>query len=461
MRKKATTMKRADEEPTPEAIDAAISQDPLRRHGEVERFLQMLLAVEPPYTILVNAPWGSGKTFFIKQVERVLHMANPALEQDSVRLDTLFGNTAKDLLATSFLPIYFNAWEDDHFDNPILPILATIATSVNESTVHGNEDLKKCFGEIIEAAISMKFGLSLNVNNIIEGINGVDFLASYKEEKQLRSRIDELLRNYLPGIANRAVIFIDELDRCRPEFAVKVLEQAKTLFQQDNVVVVYSTDISQLANSLEGIYGSNFDGVKYLERFYDKRIELNPVKPADYLSLKGVNTKMGYVFVNITIELLNYKKASLRACNRLAVSISELLGYILNYQTFYGVNEISIFPKQCLLPVLNVLAYYEPLSWYEVRAGRGYDAVYELACHSELFIKCLDSAIEEAWGSKKGEFPYNQGIENRHKRFIEDLCALIYTDDRLDPRIAELNNDVQYFSPIDQALFHRLTPPSD
>lgn len=73
-------MKRADEEPTPEAIDAAISQDPLRRHGEVERFLQMLLAVEPPYTILVNAPWGSGKTFFIKQVERVLRMANPALE---------------------------------------------------------------------------------------------------------------------------------------------------------------------------------------------------------------------------------------------------------------------------------------------------------------------------------------------------------------------------------------------
>lgn len=57
-RKKVTTMKRADEEPTPEAIDTAIFQDPLRRHGEVERFLQMLLAVEPPYTILVNAPLG-------------------------------------------------------------------------------------------------------------------------------------------------------------------------------------------------------------------------------------------------------------------------------------------------------------------------------------------------------------------------------------------------------------------
>lgn len=318
-------MKRVDEEPTPEAIDTAIFQDPLRRHGEVERFLQMLLAVEPPYTILVNAPWGSGKTFFIKQVERVLRMANPALEQDTAKLDSVFGATAKDLLANPFLPIYFNAWEDDYFDNPILPILATIAMSVDESTVHGEVDPWRSIGDIIETTASV-FGLNLSVSNFVKDFNGVDFLERYKEEKKLRSRIDELVRNYLPGIANRAVIFIDELDRCRPEFAVKVLEQAKTLFQQDNIVVVYSTDISQLANSLEGVYGPNFDGVKYLERFYDKRIELNPVKPADYLSLKGVNTKMGYVFVNITIELLNYKKASLRACNRLAESISELLG---------------------------------------------------------------------------------------------------------------------------------------
>lgn len=296
-------MKRADEEPTPEAIDTAIFQDPLRRHGEVERFLQLLLSVEPPYTILVNAPWGSGKTFFIKQVERVLRMANPALEQDAARLDSIFGATAKDLLANPFLPIYFNAWEDDHFDNPILPILATIATSVDESTVHGDGHPWKCFGEIIETAVSKQFGLALNVNNIVEDFSGVDFLEGYKEEKKLRSRIDELVRNYLPGIAKRAVIFIDELDRCRPEFAVKVLEQAKTLFQQENIVVVYSTDISQLANSLEGIYSSNFDGVKHLERFYDKCIELNPIKPADYLSFKGINTQAGFIFVNTTVEL--------------------------------------------------------------------------------------------------------------------------------------------------------------
>ena len=453
-------MKRADEEPMPEAIDTAIFQDPLRRHGEVERFLQMLLAVEPPYTILVNAPWGSGKTFFIKQIERVLRMANPALEQDAEKLDKTFGDTAKDLLANPFLPIYFNAWEDDHFDNPILPILATIAISVDESTVREEEDPWRSIGDIIETTASV-FGLNLSVSNFVKDFNGVDFLEGYKEEKKLRSRIDELVRNYLPGIANRAVIFIDELDRCRPEFAVKLLEQAKTLFQQDNIIVVYSTDISQLANSLEGIYGPNFDGVKYLERFYDKCIELNPIKPADYLSFKGINTQAGFIFVNTTVELLDYKKASLRACNRLAMSISELLKYILNNQNYYGLNEASRFPKQSLLPALIVLSYFEPLSWYEVKAGRNYDAVYEFASHSELFINCLDSAIEVAWGTKKDELPYNQDIVNRRKRFIEDLCALLYTDNRFDPRIAELNNDVSYFPPLDIALFHHLAPPSE
>lgn len=56
-------MKRADEEPTPEAIDTAIFQDPLRRHGEVERFLQMLLAVELPIQFLSMRPGAQVKRF--------------------------------------------------------------------------------------------------------------------------------------------------------------------------------------------------------------------------------------------------------------------------------------------------------------------------------------------------------------------------------------------------------------
>ena len=453
-------MKRVDEEPTPEVIDNALTQDPLHRKREIEDFLKMLIAVEPPYTFVIDAPWGSGKTFFVKQVARALQMANPALDLDLETLSATLGETATELPATPCLPIYFNAWEDDHFDNPILPILASIANAAGEETVKDGKDFGKGVIGVLEAAASL-FGYSGDINGAIENFSGADFLARYKNEKELRTKIDELIKNYLPGIANRAIIFIDELDRCRPEFAIKVLEQTKTLFQQENIVVVYSTDITQLAHSLQGVYGPSFEGRKYLERFYDKRLELDQIKPADYLLYKGINTMDGYTFMDITIDLLSYKHASLRACNRLIDSITNLSGYIANHWEHFGDERVRHFPGQGLLPVINILAYYDPLAWHEVKTNANYSAIYELAKHSKHFIKCLDTVIEEAWGSKKDELPYKQDIETRRKRFVEDVCALIFVNDYRDPRIGELSNSELTYMNFNQELYRRLTPPAD
>lgn len=252
-------MKRVDEEPTPEAIEVALTQDPLHRRNEIEDFLKMLIAVEPPYTFVIDAPWGSGKTFFVKQVARVLQMANPTLNLDLETLNATLGETATELPATPCFPIYFNAWEDDHFDNPILPILASIANAVGKESVKEGKDFGKGVIGVLEAAASL-IGYSGDINGAIDKFSGADFLARYKEEKELRGKIDELIKTNLPEVANRAVIFIDELDRCRPEFAIKVLEQTKNLFQQEKTVVVYSTDITQLAHSLQGVYGPKFEG---------------------------------------------------------------------------------------------------------------------------------------------------------------------------------------------------------
>lgn len=452
-------MKRVDEEPTPRAINIALTQDPLHRRSEVEDFLKMLITVEPPYTFIIDAPWGSGKTFFVKQAARALQMANPSLDPNPKTLSAAFGEAVTDLPATPCLPIYFNAWEDDHFDNPILPILATIANTADEQSVKGGKDFGKGIIETIEAAASL-FGYSGSVINIAEDFTGADFLAQYKEEKELRDKIDELIQNYLPKIAKRAIIFIDELDRCRPEFAIKVLEQATTLFQQENIVVVYSTDITQLSHSLQGVYGPKFEGRKYLERFYDKRLELDPIKPAGYLLYKGVNTFDRYNFIDITIDLLDYKQASLRACNRLAEPIMNLLDYIIKHNEYFGDTKFQRFRYHCLLPVLIVLAYYEPLAWHEVKTGASYSAVYELASHSRLFVELLDKAIEEAWGPRKDELPYHQETESRRSRFVEDVCATIYSANYTDPRIRELNDIELDISPHCKKLFQRLAPPS-
>ena len=239
-----------------------------------------------------------------------------------------------------------------------------------------------------------------------------------------------------------------------------MLEQTKTLFQQESIVVVYSTDITQLAHSLQGVYGPRFEGRKYLERFYDKRLELNPIKPADYLLHKGINTMDGYTFMDITIDLLGYKQASLRACNRLIDSITNLSRYIANHWEHFGDGRVQHFPDQGLLPVINILAYYDPLAWHEMKTSTDFEAVYELAKHSNRFIRYLDEVIESVWGANKDELPYKQDIENRRRRFVEDLCALIYGNNDMDPRVKELGNSELTRMSFNHQLYQHLTPPS-
>lgn len=187
------------------------------------------------------------------------------------------------------------------------------------------------------------------------------------------------------------------------------------------------------------------------------------IRPADYLLHKGVSTNNGYTqsFIDITNELLSTKQASVRTCNKFTDPIKKQLDYTDTHQSFYGNGKARLFPNLCLLPILNVLVYFEPLGWYEVKTNANFSSVYELAKHSKDFIQCLDMVIEEVWGSKKDKLPYKQDTEARHKRFVEDACALVFVSDYRDPRIEELCNRGITYTEFDQELFRHLTPPSN
>ena len=65
------------------------------------------------------------------------------------------------------------------------------------------------------------------------------------------------------------MVFIDELDRCRPSYALALIEVAKHLFGADHVVFVLAVNRSQLTHSISALYGSDFDATGYLRRFFD------------------------------------------------------------------------------------------------------------------------------------------------------------------------------------------------
>ena len=79
------------------------------------------------------------------------------------------------------------------------------------------------------------------------------------------------------------IIFVDELDRCRPSYAIELLERIKHLFNIGGLVFVLALDREQLGHSIKAVYGNGIDSDGYLRRFVDFEYQLkNPEKKKLY-----------------------------------------------------------------------------------------------------------------------------------------------------------------------------------
>ena len=101
-----------------------------------------------------------------------------------------------------------------------------------------------------------------------------DAVDAYTAEKSLleqfhKSLTDTIEKLNAEGKKPQLIVFVDEVDRCRPTFAVELLERIKHLFNVPNAIFVLSLDKQQLAVSLSAIYGSGINSEEYLRRFID------------------------------------------------------------------------------------------------------------------------------------------------------------------------------------------------
>jgi hypothetical protein len=79
------------------------------------------------------------------------------------------------------------------------------------------------------------------------------------------------------GMKLPITIIVDELDRCRPTYAIKVLEEIKHLFDVPGIAFLLGLHGRQLEHSVTGAYGQGFDGAAYLRRFFSRRYSLKAV----------------------------------------------------------------------------------------------------------------------------------------------------------------------------------------
>ncbi|MGQ5708289.1 P-loop NTPase fold protein [Lactobacillus sp. PSON] len=123
---------------------------------------------------------------------------------------------------------------------------------------------------------------------IKSGNRNIDFEEAVKY-KNFQNNINKFLDDI--GNNEKLIVFIDELDKCNPNFSIKLLERIKHYFFNDNVVFVFSVDIEELSYSVNNFYGENFHAQKYLDRFFDSVIDIPSIDKKRYLQyLKNKNT---------------------------------------------------------------------------------------------------------------------------------------------------------------------------
>src|SRR5699024_10803320 len=90
---------------------------------------------------------------------------------------------------------------------------------------------------------------------LIENLKGTSPLDALKEKKDIEQQVGEFFDALLPEKGNRLVVFIDELDRCKPSYAVRLLERIKHYFSHENITFVFSVNINELRHTIEKHYG--------------------------------------------------------------------------------------------------------------------------------------------------------------------------------------------------------------
>ncbi len=196
----------------------------------------------------------------------------------------------------------------------------------------------KTAGAIIEAISGH------NVNGIKDALTSEDPFTKFKEEKDVEQKIKDFFASILAERGNRLVIFIDELDRCKPTFAVHLLEQIKHYIFDDRITFVFSINLEQLQHTIKHYYGADFDSCRYLDRFFDLRVSMPPANMEKFYSEIGLESRY-YVDI-VTKRIINMYNFELREITRF---YSQIKADISKYDNF--INGRDIEPLKELLDI--------------------------------------------------------------------------------------------------------------
>lgn len=367
-------MKRIETEVTNENIYQSLVEDTINRNSEVFNFVRFLDSIEGNYIISIDGNWGSGKTFFAKQVKCIIDAQNEFLgEANSEIKEIIQGEKFAANVrggCKNMVTFYYDAWANDNDADPLLSIIYSLVND-NEGIFFDNRDRNNT--DIITGIISCIPGLS-GVKDAWEFINGENLLEAIKKEKELKRKVDEFLNLIIAERGERLVVFIDELDRCSPQFAIKLLERIKHFFTDERITVVYTINKMQLQYVIKNNYGEGFDASRYLDRFFDIQMRLPEIDKDDFIRQFGDEDKdyLINVVINALVTIFGFE---MREITRLIPLVYSCVGKKKNSNPLLEQRESnSMFTcKYFIVPLAISLMLYDVQEYNEFMNGSGVD----------------------------------------------------------------------------------------
>ena len=241
--------------------------DQLERKVVADKLTRVIGGEPGPLTISVHGPWGTGKTFLLKRWRQQL------------------GNDG-------FECIYFNAWSDDFHGEPLVAMIGQLAESLaGEEYEEIIALIKKSVIPLIGYAADLSIGVPISdgIKKLHDAVTDKKMDDYYKQaatKRALREKLEDMAREVKTATGKPLVFIIDELDRCRPTFAVELLERVKHIFDIPNIIFVFGVNRAELCKAVKSVYG-DIDSDTYLRRFFDLSFVLpafNADKFCDYLA---------------------------------------------------------------------------------------------------------------------------------------------------------------------------------
>ena len=245
--------------------DDPFKYDRLARQGRVKALCRIIVELQSPAVLAVNGPFGSGKSVFLRLCSA--HLRGQGLNV-----------------------VEFNAWQQSHTEVPLVDLVAALTSGSNQP--------EEITDKLRQVAVKLAWRTASAVTHGIvdrEASQGAEDLSMFGTWKDLEDRRAEF-RKELANLANHAgklVVLVDELDRCPPERALRLLDAVRHLFDISGVVVVLGINELELRHRVKKLYGDSCNAEVYLRRFIDLTIDLPGPGTSLIDFLNGAFTEVG------------------------------------------------------------------------------------------------------------------------------------------------------------------------